>query len=178
MNTGEELVSSYLRYIRECEFVQKNLYTDTQGEIDVVGINLKRKCVYICEVAIHLITGLQYTKDKSPNNVQKLTDKLNRDIDFAKAHFPEYERHFMLWSPIVKSGKDNEKYSQARDIEKIRSNVLKKHQIKVEVIMNDDFLSCITEMREFAKTQTSELKCPVMRFLQIEERLRKHVAKK
>ena len=42
VNIGEQLVSSYLQYIRGCDFIQTNLYTvDTQGEIDVVGINLK-----------------------------------------------------------------------------------------------------------------------------------------
>ena len=98
MNTGEELVSSYLQYILGCEFIQKNLYTvDTQGEIDVVGINLKEQRVYLCEVAIHLITGLQYTKGTAPNNVQKLTEKLNRDIQYATKFFPEYKktRHAM-----------------------------------------------------------------------------------
>ena len=60
MNVGEQLVSSYLRYIRKCDFIQTNLYTvDVQGEIDVVGINLAERKVYVCEVAIHLTTGLQ-----------------------------------------------------------------------------------------------------------------------
>ena len=72
INVGEQLVASYLQYIRKCEFTQTNLYTvDVQGEIDVVGIDLKRKKVYVCEVAIHLTTGLQYVKDKRPNNIQK-----------------------------------------------------------------------------------------------------------
>ena len=57
INVGEQLVSSYLRYIRKCEFTQMNLYTvEAQGEIDVVGINLKDRKVYVCEVAIHLRT--------------------------------------------------------------------------------------------------------------------------
>jgi Holliday junction resolvase-like predicted endonuclease len=57
-NLGEELVASYLEYIKGCDFIQKNLYTpDVQGEIDVVGINLKSKEIYVCEVAIHLTTG-------------------------------------------------------------------------------------------------------------------------
>ena len=44
INVGEQLVASYLQYIRECEFTQMNLYTvDSQGEIDVVGIDLERK---------------------------------------------------------------------------------------------------------------------------------------
>ena len=178
MNTGEELVSSYLRYIRGCEFIQKNLYTvDTQGEIDVVGINLKEKSVYICEVAIHLITGLQYTKGTAPNNVQKLTQKLSRDIEYANAYFAEYKKHVMLWSPIVKNGKDNSKHNQTRDIEKIKGNILTKYDIEVEFVMNEKFLSCIHEMRSFASTVTAELKCPVMRLMQIEERLKKHVTK-
>ena len=178
MNIGEELVSSYLRYILGCEFVQKNLSTvESQGEIDVVGINLKEKTVYICEVATHLITGLLYTKGTSPNNVQKLTEKLSRDIVYAKAYFPEYTHHFMLWSPIVKSGKDGAKHSQIRDIEEIKLKVSNQHQIEVECIMNEDFSRRIEEMRDFARTETKELKCPVMRFLQIEEHLNKHVEK-
>ena len=42
MNIGEEFVASYLRHIKGCDFTQQNLYTvDPQGEIDVVGVNLK-----------------------------------------------------------------------------------------------------------------------------------------
>jgi hypothetical protein len=178
MNTGEELVSSYLRYILGCEFIQKNLYTVyTQGEIDVVGINLKEKSVYICEVAIHLITGLQYTKGAAPNNFQKLTEKLSRDIEYANAFFPEYKKNIMLWTPIVKIGKDGSKHSQARDIKDIEINILNKYGIEVNFVINEKFLSCLREMRNFARKETSELKCPVMRFMQIEERLNMHVAK-
>lgn len=58
INVGEQLVASYLQYIRGCEFIQTNVYTvDTQGEIDVVGINLKERKVYVAEVAIHLTSG-------------------------------------------------------------------------------------------------------------------------
>lgn len=179
MNTGEELVSSYLRYIRGCEFIQKNLYTvETQGEIDVVGINLKERRVYICEVAIHLITGLQYTKAAAPNNVHKLTEKLSRDIVYAKSYFPEYTHQVMLWSPIIKTGKHGSKHSQARDIEEINRNIFSQHKVEVDFVINERFLSCIEEMRNFARKETSELKCPVMRFMQIEERLNMHIAKK
>ena len=113
LNVGEQLVSSYLRYIRKCDFIQTNLYTvEAHGEIDVVGINLKEKQVYICEVAIHLTTGLQYVKDKRPNNVQKLTDKFSRDIEYANKYLSEYSRHFMLWSPLVKDSQGQATYNQ------------------------------------------------------------------
>ena len=82
MNIGEELVSAYLQYINNCRFVQTGVYlSDIQGEIDVVGINIDKKIVYICEVAIHLETGLQYvSKNNRPNNVNKLIDKFTKDM--------------------------------------------------------------------------------------------------
>ena len=96
MNIGEEIVAVYLQNVKNCEFVQLNLYTDVQGEIDVVGIDVNKKKVFACEVAIHLITGLQYTKDKQPNNVEKIVEKFSRDIDYSNKYFPDYEKHFMF----------------------------------------------------------------------------------
>ena len=98
-NLGEEIVAAYLQYIKGCEFIQQNLYTpDVQGEIDVVGIDLETKTIYVCEVAIHLATGLYYV----PSNVIKLTEKFSKDIEYANKYFPDYTRQFMLWSPIVR----------------------------------------------------------------------------
>ena len=119
MNIGEEIVVAYLQYIKECEFIQTNLYTpDVQGEIDVVGIDVNNRKLYICEVAIHLVTGLQYVKDKRPNNVQKFIDKFTKNIEYANKYFGEYEKCFMLWSPIVKNQTPGSKYNQLNDIEK------------------------------------------------------------
>ncbi len=99
VNVGEEITSAYLQNIKGCEFIQRNLYTpDVQGEIDVVGIDLESRSIYVCEVALHLVTGLQYVKDSQPNNVDKLTDKFSKDIEYARKYFPDYEQHFMLWT--------------------------------------------------------------------------------
>jgi Holliday junction resolvase-like predicted endonuclease len=62
-NVGEEITRLYLQIDRGCEFVQYNLYTpNVQGEIDVVAINFRENTVYLCEVAVHLITGLHTSK--------------------------------------------------------------------------------------------------------------------
>ncbi len=178
MNIGEQLVSSYLQYIRGCEFTQKNLYTvESQGEIDVIGINLKEKSVYICEVAIHLVTGLLYTRGSNSNNVLKITEKLSKDIDYANTFFPEYKKHFMFWSPIVKKSRADAKLNQMRDVEEIKRNIFSKYGVDVEFVINEAFLSCLNEMRSFAKKESKELKCPVMRSMQIEEYLKEHVEK-
>ena len=178
INVGEQLVASYLQYIRGCEFIQTNLYTvESQGEIDVVGINLKEKRIYVAEVAIHLTTGLQYVKDKRPNNVQKLTEKFSRDIEYANRYFSEYDKHFMLWSPVVKSGNKAPQYNQRGHISDIDANIQVKYGVDIEFVINERFLSCVSEMRAFAKSATADLKCPVMRLFQIEEWLTKHVEK-
>lgn len=178
LNVGEQLVSSYLRHIRNCDFIQTNLYTvEAQGEIDVVGINLKEKRVFICEVAIHLTTGLQYVYNKRPNNIQKLTDKFSRDIEYAKKYLDGYERHFMLWSPVVKDSRGQAQYNQLGHLAAIKANIKAKYGVELECIVNEAFLSCLKELRAFAKSQTSELQCPLLRLLQIEELLGSHVAK-
>jgi hypothetical protein len=178
INVGEQLVSSYLRYIRGCEFIQTNLYTvETQGEIDVVGINLSRKQVFICEVAIHLTTGLQYVKDRRPNNINKLTEKFSRDIDYANKYFGEYQRHFMLWSPIVKNSQGKPEYNQIGHLQTIRANILSKYGVNLEFVVNEIFRERLRELRAFACAQTAELQCPLLRLLQIEGYLEKNPVK-
>jgi len=176
MNVGEQLVSSYLRYIRKCEFTQLNLYTiEAQGEIDVIGINLQDKEVFVCEVATYLRTGLQYTNDKRPNNVNKLTEKFSRDIDYANKYFVDYEKHFMLWSPIVRGRKEGSLYDQMVHLETIGANIVASHGVKIDFIVNQRFQACMQEMRQFARAATADLKCPVMRLFQVEEHLEKYV---
>jgi hypothetical protein len=178
INLGEELVAAYLENIKGCEFIQQNLYTpDVQGEIDVVGIDLETKSIYVCEVAIHLTTGLRYVKNRQPNNVEKLTEKFSKDIEYANKYFPEYEKHFMLWSPIVKNSKETSKHNQIKDLEEIQQNLSQKYGANIEFIVNDKFLNCLNELRAFAKKETKELKSPVLRLMQVEEYLKKHTKK-
>lgn len=178
INLGEEIVAVYLQYIKKCEFIQQNLYTpDVQGEIDVVGIDLETKAIYVCEVAIHLTTGLQYVKNNQSNNVDKLTDKFSKDIEYANKYFPDYDKHFMLWTPIIRIPRSSTKENQARDIEAIKVNIRKKYNVEIDCIINERFLVCLEELRKYAGEETKELKSPVLRLMQIEEYLRKHVSK-
>ena len=175
INVGEQLVSSYLRYIRDCDFTQVNLYTiESRGEIDVVGLNMAEQRVYICEVAIHLTTGLKYER---PNNVQKLTDKFARNIDYARKYLREYSQHFMLWSPIVKDTKGKPENNQIRHLEEIKANIKERYEIDIECIVNQKFQECLSELRDYAKKETKALQCPVLRLMQIEESLNVHVTK-
>lgn len=179
LNIGEEIVAAYLQYIKGCEFIQQNLYTTgVQGEIDVVGIDLESKTLYVCEVAIHLITGLQYVKNSQPNNVNKLTEKFSKDIEYANEFFPDYSKYFMLWSPIVKTSRAGAKFNQMADMEILKENINLHYGVHLELIINEAFAACLSELRNFARIETKELKSPVMRYMQVEERLDNYLALK
>ena len=175
-NPGEEVVGEYLKIIRGCNFIEYNLYTpDIQGEIDVVGINAKEKILYICEVATHLVTGLQYVKNKQPDNVDRFTKKFRKNIEYANKYFTEYEKHFMLWSPIVKNQGPSAKYNQLEDIREIQSILKSEYDVTIEAVINQTYAKRLAQLRSYAAKETKELKSPVLRLMQIEEKLSKHI---
>ena len=178
-NPGEHLVGQYLREVKKCDFIEYNLQTKfVQGEIDVVGINSSDKIVYICEVATHLETGLQYTKNNQPDNVDKLVKKFEKDIQYAKNNFKEFKHVFMFWTPIIKIPKKDTKHNQLNDINQIVSRIYKSTNVKIEVIYNQKFYECIQELRQKASITSQAMSSPIMRFLQIEEKLNDLLHKK
>jgi Holliday junction resolvase-like predicted endonuclease len=178
-NPGEELVGSYLRAVLECDFVEYNLSTRfTQGEIDIIGISSVKKIVYLCEVATHLETGLQYVRERRPDNIIRFVKKFEKDIRYATTYFSEFKKEFMLWSPIVKSSKEDSIYNQVVDIEQIKKIVKEKYDVELIVILNEEYMKCIKRLREAAMKRTDEIKTPIMRFLQIEEKLNAHLERK
>lgn len=177
-NVGEQLVGAYLQAVEGCEFVSYNLHTpDTQGEIDVVALNRKSKTVYVCEVAIHLVSGLYYVLNKKPNNVGKLLDKFNKDIDYAERFFEDHTRVYMLWSPIVKAARPGSKFNQMRDVAEIRDTLKRDRGIDLQLVINERFQKAIDALRQYALRETKELKSPVLRLFQLQEKLARHVAK-
>ena len=175
-NLGEEIVGEYLKTILGCDFVEYNLYTpDVQGEIDVVGINAAKKEVYVCEVATHLITGLQYVKGTQPDNVDRFIKKFRKNIEYANKYFPEYTKRFMLWSPIVKNQGVGAKHNQINDIKEIQEAMRSEFCCEIEAVINHKYQECLRELRGYAARETKELKSPVLRMMQIEEKLAKHL---
>lgn len=177
MNIGEEVVASYLEYIKDCDFVQRNLYTkDVQGEIDVVGINLKTNEAYICESTTHLTTGLLYVgRDNKNNNIKKLFEKFSKDIEYGEKYLSKYLKHYMLWSPIVKNNKTTIENSQIYQLDIVKEMILKKYGVNLELVINEKYQECLKELRMFSKKETKALQSPILRYMQIEEYLKKHI---
>jgi hypothetical protein len=125
-NLGEELVGEYLKWCRGCEFIEYNLtLKDVQGEVDVIGLNIANHEVYVCEVAIHLQTGLQYVngKTKRPDNVARLTSKFSKDYIYVQKYFSDWKAKMMFWSPVIKNQKSTSKSNQKLDLENIKKNI-------------------------------------------------------
>lgn len=177
---GEHLVGQYLREVLKCDFIEYNLQTkEIQGEIDVVGINSSTKEVIICEVATHIETGLQYTKNNQPDNVDRFVKKFKKNINYSEKNFKEFHKRFMLWTPIVRIPKsENTKHNQLKDLTDIIHIIKRDTNIDIETIYNDKYLECIAELREVARKTTQAMTSPIMRFIQIEEKLKNKSANK
>jgi hypothetical protein len=179
-NPGEEIVGEYLKVQFGCEFVEYNLQTpDIQGEIDVVGINIRDKKLYVCEVATHLITGLQYVNMASsqPDNINRFMKKFVKDINYAQKYFKGFEQVFMLWSPIVKNQSVKAKHNQARDTCEICKQIMDKTGVTLQLVINEKYQECLTELRKYAAKETKELKSPILRLMQVEEKLKMYLSK-
>ena len=178
LNVGEQIVSSYLRYIRKCDFVETNIYIERQGEIDVIGLNRTENKVYVCEVTVQLEDGFSLLKnDGRADTINRFTNKFARNIEHAHKHLHQFDHHFMYWCPIVRTTGRTPETTQIRLLAAGQANIRERYGVEIECIINEWFQECLQEMRDFAKTQTRQLPCPLMRFMQIEEYLRKRIAK-
>ncbi len=129
----------------------------------------------MCEVAIHLVTGLQYVKDRQPDNVNRFIKNFSKNIEYANKYFGDYEKVFMLWSPIVKNQGTSAKHNQMDDVHLIKSQLWHNYEQDLVLVINEKYQECLDELREYAKRETKELKSMVLRTMQIEEKLKKHI---
>jgi hypothetical protein len=83
----------------------------------------------------------------------------------------------MFWSPVVKDSKGQLLYNQVNHLSEVGKNIRTAYGVELDFVVNERFLSCLAELRKYAGSATADLQCPVMRFLQIEEYLGRHVAK-
>jgi hypothetical protein len=178
VNIGEEICGEWLRHVRTCGFVDYNVKLPTGGgEIDVVGIDLASRVVYACEVAVHLVTGLQYTRDNRPDNVDRLVAKFRKGVAWVRKGFPEYRHVFMLWSPVVRNQRSGSANNQLENVHEV-SNILRaEFSVEVEPVINERFQRALDELREVARNDTKEHTSFVVRYLQVEEHLKRHLAR-
>ena len=162
---GENLVGSYLRYIRKCHFVMYNTQLpDVQGEIDAIGIRFGVPVseIWFCEVVTH-IRGLQY--GDYDQTVTRIRNKVERAQKFAGKMIPYARHYFEIWSPVVPKGKLTEM------LETLEAS-FRSEETDVSFVVNEQYTESIQQLVDHARSNTAATSEPAYRLLQILTRLK------
>ncbi|HTB22204.1 MAG TPA: hypothetical protein VK914_05820 [bacterium] len=163
---GEYVVGAWLKMIEKCDFVDYNVHFPGGGreglnEMDIVGLNFKKKTAYLCEVTTH-VRGIQYTDNKT--TVEKIIKKYETQRRYARKHLKSFpKKRFMFWSPVVPVGF-------------ITDRLLKIHEL--ELMINGDYTEQVRKLEKLARKQKQDTNNPFFRMLQIMASLRKDKMKK
>jgi len=157
---GEYLVGAYLKLVLGCGVVDYNARPPGGGltglgELDVIGLDFANERAYLCEVTTHL-DGVQIGASAEAT-IKKLTDKHARQREYAKSHLhlPNFAVQFMYWAPRVRSGLMPALQATGFDL-----------------FVNERYTKAIGELRDKARSSTSDANNPAFRVLQILEHLR------
>lgn len=108
-----------------------------QAEIDVLGINLVEKKMYLMDIAYHE-NGLNY-KDKD-RTIKSFKKKLLRSYLLLRSYFPEdYEYEIIFASPKVVPSLNKELEDATEALNDLRDDVLSKGAVVFKYIANDKF---------------------------------------
>lgn len=156
---GEYMVGAYLQLKLDCDVVDYNVRPPGGGlqgleELDVVGLNLKTKTAYLCEVTTH-IRGLLYVDNKS--TVERIRKKHERQRQYGAKYLQDFQCQYMFWSPVVPVGAITKGLSELSDL---------------QCIINSEYKRRINELLALAETTTHDARNPVFRVLQILTHLR------
>lgn len=157
LDIGESLVGSYLRYVEDCDFVHYETYGESQGELDVVGMRLADKRVWLCEVAIHL-GGLEYGQGYAGSR-DKVRQKIDRAEMIAQRLFTDQQATYEFWSLRV----PKRLASMLKDLEVEFAS----RGLDVAFIINEKFAERIHKLRDRAAQDMKSTAEPAYRLLQV-----------
>jgi len=176
---GEEIVGAYLKECLHCDFVEYNYDLGSkQAECDVVGAALADKTVYFCEVATHT-RGFLYVdpRTRKPANYERLTKKFANAIKFARQQFPDFRHEFMFWSPIVRTSRAGAKNNTMTDLNRLVADFKQTENAEIKLTINGEYAAKLNELRKVALAKTGDSPFSILRFLQIEENLKRFLTK-
>lgn len=162
LDIGESLVSSYLRYVENCDFVYYETYGEGQGELDVIGMRLSDRRVWLCEVAIHL-AGLEYGKGYAGSR-DKVKQRIDRPETFAERLFSDQQTTYEFWSLRVSRGLT----TMLQELEQEYVG----RGLDVSFVINDTFTERIEELRKRTANDMKSTAEPAYRLLQVLTHLR------
>lgn len=158
---GEYIVGAYLKIKEHCDFVDYNVRIpgggrDGLNEIDVLGINFKKKKAFICEVTTHIRGVLYGNYDET---YRKIKAKFEHQRNYGEKYLQNFKiKEYMFWSPIVPVGKLTNRLNEIEGL---------------QLVINEKYTKCIDELRAEAKNCKHQTGNLFFRALQILECLRR-----
>lgn len=108
-----------------------------QAEIDILGINLFEKKMYVMDIAYHE-DGLNYKNED--RTIKSFKKKLLRSYLLLRSYFPEdYEYEIIFASPKVRPKLNKELEDATEALNDLRDDVLSKGAVVFKYIANDKF---------------------------------------
>lgn len=159
---GENLAGCYLKLILGCEIVVYNQRIFRQGEVDVIGIDLDKKIIYLCEVTTHIL-GVGYGKSYQ-DSIKRIRNKFTMDIKYSKNILKEFKKVFMYWAPNVPSG-------IVKLLESYKKELVNKG-VDFRLVINREYAERVNQLAELAKKDAQNRGEPFYRVLQILGHLR------
>jgi len=146
---GEYIVGAYLQERLNCTVVLYNVRAPGGGlkglpELDVVGLDLKKRRAFLCEVTTHL-------HGMNRSVVARMEKKHAQQKLYAEAVLGGFEPYFMLWSPCV----------AAPELTLLRSHM------GLTLVVNRSFKRAVARLQKIAKESRRTTGNPFMRSLQI-----------
>lgn len=160
---GEYAVGAYLKILSGCDFVDYNVRRPGGGlaglgELDVIGLDFKRKIAYLCEVTTHIIGLLYKDNITTIERIKQKYQKQQKQQSYAKDYLKDFPTcSFMFWSPRVPKGYLTENLTKIKGL---------------ELIINEEYTQRIRQLRHKARELTNDIGNPFFRALQILEHLR------
>lgn len=151
---GEYVVGAYLQLKLDCDVIDYNVRPPGGGlhgleELDVIGLNLKTKTAYLCEVTTH-IRGLQYGDHRT--TIDRIKKKYKRQQQYGAKYLSDFSCQHMLWSPVVPIGFLTDRLSEIAGL---------------QCVINGEYKRRIGELQALAADTTHDARNPVFRLLQI-----------
>lgn len=177
MDINELIATAYLQYVQQCDVVDTQVYIGERSDgIDVVGVDSQDWTVYVCEVDDHLISTRYSLAGRHVNHVDRYVRKFRDIAAYVDHRYEGFNKRYMLWVPVVTEHGREFVRNPMQDLSEIVTMIKIESGIDVDVIANERFAQALKQVRQALGNTPKILQSPILRFIQLEEQLNRHVA--
>jgi hypothetical protein len=160
-DVGVYLVGAYLEFCCECDVISyDHALVGEQGDIDVLGLDLKNERAFVAEAKMHLRGMGGYGGQPGP----KVRDQITRGQTFLKHALPEWDHNYSVWSPHV----------TPKILAQVRLALAEPGVPDVDLVVNDAFAARLGELSRLAAHDDKYRTNSGFRLLQLLARSARH----